>query len=144
MKVMVEMKMTVAKTHSILLICMRDPARHASLRHTLHAPELMAAVFAYIRPVTMQPCVEHERASLAVCKPGIRRAAKVGDIVVAYGYPRGVTKGRLALVPSIAFAGRVSRKLRMEEYMGNERRDSRIYRSDGTRSVAATPYDRQN
>lgn len=101
----------------------------------------MVSAFAYIRPVAMQPCVEQGCASLAVCKPTVRRAARVGDIVVAYEYPKGRKEHRLAQHPQVAFAGRVARKIAMEEYMGHERRDSRIYRSDGTRSGVETPYD---
>lgn len=100
----------------------------------------MAPVYAYVRPVSMQPCVEDGVATLAVCKPTIRRVARPGAIVAAYAYadPRAP---RLKTTPSLVFAGRVAAVLPMSDYMGGSRRDSRIYLPSGARSGVETPYD---
>ena len=100
----------------------------------------MPPVYAYVRPVSMQPCVEGGVATLAVCKPAIRRVARPGAVVAAYAYadPRAP---KLQTAPTLVFAGRVAKALRMSDYMGGARRDSRIYLPSGERSGVETPYD---
>ena len=109
---------------------------HAVTSRSAH----MAPVYAYVRPVSMQPCVEDGLATLAVCKPTIRRVARPGAIVAAYAYadPRAP---RLRTTPTLFFAGRVAAALPMADYMGGPRRDSRIYLPSGARSGVETPYD---
>lgn len=90
----------------------------------------------------MQPCVEKGEATLAVCKPCVRKIARAGDVVVAYRSPPGHHK--LRQNPEIAFAGVVDRVTPMEDYMGGHRRDSRIYGPGKTRTYLLSAYDAQH
>ncbi|WP_432710826.1 hypothetical protein [Pseudomonas syringae] len=90
-------------------------------------------VFSYklVRDYGFAPNPFHGICTLATCKPQIREAAQVGDIIVGCG-------GRaLGLEGRMIFAMRVSRKLSFQEYW--EHRDFRIKRPN-FRSSKSTAY----
>lgn len=47
------------------------------------------------------PCVYHNTLSLAICKPVIRRTAKVGDLVIGFGGNGEKIRNRLVYIAEI-------------------------------------------
>jgi hypothetical protein len=68
------------------------------------------------------PCVENGCLTIAICKPEIRRLAKVGDIIV------GISGYKLGKKKKIIFIAKTTKMVTMEEYGDNLRSDS-IYTS---------------
>jgi hypothetical protein len=68
------------------------------------------------------PCVERGCLTIAICKPEIRRLAKVGDIIV------GISGYKLGKEKKIIFIAKTTKMMTMEEY-GNSTRSDSIYTS---------------
>lgn len=74
------------------------------------------------------PCIENEIYSLAICKPGIRKGARVGDIIIGICGTDLKLKNRKKQILYIAF---ITQKVSMREYAidFSDRSDS-IYTSE--------------
>ena len=68
------------------------------------------------------PCVERGCLTIAICKPVIRRNAKVGDIIV------GISGYKLGKKKKIIFMAVITKLVTMKQY-GNYRRSDSIYTS---------------
>ena len=56
------------------------------------------------------PCVEEDCLTIAICKPEIRRKAKVGDMIV------GISSRKLGKRKKILFMAKTTEVVSMEEY----------------------------
>lgn len=96
----------------------------------------------YVGPTHQQPCIQDGVASLSICKPGIRRKARVGDVVARFRAPKPGAPVQLD------FVGLVSAVVSMGDYFGSvahgSRRDGRLYTPTGERATQTGSYDRDH
>jgi len=91
------------------------------------------------------PCIDNNLLTLCICKPKIRKTAKVGDWVLATA-----SKQKISREPRIVYAAKITKKITMEQYaLENEVRQDKIYSFDGLSlrhngsSTHSEPYDQK-
>ena len=58
------------------------------------------------------PCIQQNLLSLAICKPRIRKAANIGDYIIAFASK----SMKISQEPKIIYIAKISNKLKLNKY----------------------------
>ena len=73
------------------------------------------------------PCVDNDLLSLCICKPAVRRVAKVGDWLIGFT-SKDISESLSVNIHSVAYIAEVTKKISMQEYfLDKDYRKDKIY-----------------